>query len=171
LIKPSTMITALLKVTGMVIILGCFQQLSAQDEAGEDAILQQISAALLQTGESNQAYIQQISSSNSLLTEISQDGYANMINLDQQGSNFAIYLRQEGNENEYVGEVDGLNATIDIYQHGNFNLINQAFGISDSKLTIIQEGDGHTLIQTKDVRNAVDMRITQKGEAGTIIIR
>jgi hypothetical protein len=178
---------ALVKAIVMVCLIVSFTGAYAQkneDELDEDEVqlLNQINVIdksssssssqvlIVQAGNLNEAYVQQINS-NSGSIESLQLGYANFINLNQEGYLYSIRVVQAGHNNRYGADIDAYDADINVFQVGHFNTIDQTSEINNANLIIIQIGDGHQLTQERDISNSQGMRIIQRGNGAKAIIR
>lgn len=125
-------------------------------------------AVLIQIGDGNSAFVKQIG-----LNSVSakQEGILNSLNLIQSdfGGQFTLY--QNGEMNDFKGELNGPNIEALISQNGNFNTINQQVSGDHLLYELIQEGEHNTISQSSNSLGSSDLKIYQRGNKMQLIIK
>jgi hypothetical protein len=129
----------------------------------EDLDLNEVT--LRQMGERNSADITQVSDpySNPNLIRVQQNGSENAAVVIQEGNQNALDLEQSGKGNQYRGEFEGELLINTVIQKGNQNILEQYLSGNTMNFFISQEGTGHELIQ-KESSDGIGYKVMQKGQ-------
>ncbi|MGM0580533.1 MAG: hypothetical protein ACQETL_07630 [Bacteroidota bacterium] len=125
-------------------------------------------AVLIQIGDGNSAFVNQIGFNS---VSAKQEGVLNSLNLIQSdfGGQFTLY--QNGEMNNFKGELNGPNLEALVSQNGNFNTINQQVSGDHSLYELIQEGEHNTISQSSNRLGSTDLKIYQRGNKMQLIIK
>ena len=131
---------------------------------------------LNQQGNSNQTVITQGRLSQFDLPNqaiLNQNGFQNIMMIDQNTTNGEIDATQNGNFNNLdLSIFDGESLNLNILQNGNNNEIKQThFESVDVNLNLFQLGDNHSIEQIYNSQTGINMTIIQKGQNAAIRIK
>jgi hypothetical protein len=128
---------------------------------------------LRQTGDNNQASIQQIQSGTTFLSNTSmivQDGFSNAVGLIQNGGGNATDIRQYGNNNSSDLNIEGDGVRSAIVQQGNNNQVNQSLKGDGLNYVVTQQGNNIQLTQVESETHTRQYSVNQVGDGMRVII-
>lgn len=107
------------------------------------------------------------------LAEIVQDGTANQLDLEQEGTApHRAQIVQDGDDNSVTARQDGDGSTdLALAQEGNGNTVlvsqNEESALAETAATIVQRGNGNSIILAQDGSDN-QAQLTQEGDSNTI---